>query len=251
MRVPKNQPKNKGKGRYQKSSTLGVITSKQRLPRNRQGLSSNQPIRFKSHKLLQKQNLLLLLRSIAPNPSPQRGEGKKKSAPSPRSSFRGCENGGEQVSYHHALVPSVLRGRNFHEAASTRDTTGLPRVRRLFPVRRNCRRMQFNRDIRPILAQHCFKCHGTDMRKAGLSLLRRESVVGRLKSGQTAIVPGHSDQSELIARVTLTEGSERMPPKGERLTPDQVARLRAWIDQEPTTRNTGPTSSRCVSPPRP
>ncbi len=91
--------------------------------------------------------------------------------------------------------------------------------------------IRFNRDIRPIFAQHCFKCHGSDLQKAGLSLLKPASATARLKSGQAAIVPGSSDKSELIARITMTEGSERMPPKGDRLPAEQVAKLKAWIDQ--------------------
>src|SRR5262249_13710218 len=93
--------------------------------------------------------------------------------------------------------------------------------------------ISFNRDIRPILSNRCFKCHGPDLRKAGLDLQSRQSALKELKSGNVAIVPGKSDESELIERVTSPLQSERMPPKGKApaLTRVEVAKLRAWIDQ--------------------
>jgi mono/diheme cytochrome c family protein len=93
--------------------------------------------------------------------------------------------------------------------------------------------VRFNRDIRPILSSRCFKCHGPDLKKAGLDLQSRDSTVRPLKSGETAVVPGNSAASRLIQKISTADDGERMPPKGkgDRLTPDQVAKLRAWIDQ--------------------
>jgi Protein of unknown function (DUF1549)/Protein of unknown function (DUF1553)/Planctomycete cytochrome C len=91
--------------------------------------------------------------------------------------------------------------------------------------------IHFNRDIRPILSNRCFKCHGSDLKKAGLDLRTQAGATQPLKSGQAAIVPGKSAASELLARVSQSEGSERMPPKGEPLTAVQIERLKAWIDQ--------------------
>jgi hypothetical protein len=93
--------------------------------------------------------------------------------------------------------------------------------------------IHFSRDIRPILSKNCFKCHGPDLKKAGLDLQEQASALKELKSGNRAIVPGSSKASQLIQRVTAADDNERMPPKGkgDRLTPDQVAKLRAWIDQ--------------------
>jgi mono/diheme cytochrome c family protein len=92
--------------------------------------------------------------------------------------------------------------------------------------------IRFNRDVRPIFADHCFKCHGTDLKKGGLNLQDRSSVFKELKSGAVAVVPGKSAASELIRRISARDETERMPPpgKGDRLKPEQVARLRAWID---------------------
>lgn len=93
--------------------------------------------------------------------------------------------------------------------------------------------INFNRDIRPILSNHCLKCHGPDLKKAGLDLQDRAAVLRQLKSGNFAIVPGKSSESELLQRVTSPDEDIRMPPKGkgERLTGAQLAKLRGWIDQ--------------------
>jgi hypothetical protein len=93
--------------------------------------------------------------------------------------------------------------------------------------------VDFNRDIRPILSNRCFKCHGPDLKKAGLNFQNKETATKPLKSGNVAIIPGKSSESALIQRVSSPDEDLRMPPKdkGERLTPAQIAKLRAWIDQ--------------------
>src|SRR5262245_23418259 len=90
--------------------------------------------------------------------------------------------------------------------------------------------VRYNRDVRPILSNRCFKCHGPDLKKAGLDLTSRDGAVKKLKDGATAVVPGKSALSEMIARVTAGEG-ERMPPKGDALTPQQIEVLKHWINQ--------------------
>ena len=87
-------------------------------------------------------------------------------------------------------------------------------------------KVDYNRDVRPILARNCFACHGQDeaKRAKGLRLDRRDSAVKPLKNGDTAIVPGDPDSSELIARITEEDDTMRMPPAkaGNRLTPAEV-----------------------------
>src|SRR5205814_9869498 len=87
-------------------------------------------------------------------------------------------------------------------------------------------RINFDRDIRPILSNNCFKCHGPDhkQRKAGLRLDSREGALAELKSGNRAIVPGKREESALVARITAGDPQERMPPpsSGKKLTPEQV-----------------------------
>src|SRR5438128_1023294 len=86
-----------------------------------------------------------------------------------------------------------------------------------------------SRDIRPILSQHCFKCHGPDQQKNGLRLDDRSVATRAVKSGKTPIVPGRVEASELLRRVTSTDPDERMPHEGEALSAQQIAKLHAWI----------------------
>src|SRR4051812_16082161 len=97
------------------------------------------------------------------------------------------------------------------------------------------RPVDFNREVRPILAKNCFACHGTDeaKRAKGLRLDRRQEAIKPLKSGETAIVPGDPDASALILRITEEDETLRMPPKktGNRLTPAEVDVLTRWVQQ--------------------
>src|SRR4029453_19343968 len=93
--------------------------------------------------------------------------------------------------------------------------------------------LSYNRDIRPILSDNCFACHGPDKRarKADLRLDIREEALAE-RDGVRAIVPSRPDESDLIARVLSTDKEEQMPPpkshKG-RLKPEQIAKLKEWI----------------------
>ena len=102
-------------------------------------------------------------------------------------------------------------------------------------LRPSPRRVDFNREVRPILAKNCFACHGQDeaKRAKGLRLDRREAAVKPLKSGEKAIVPGDPDSSELILRVTEEDETLRMPPRksGSRLTAAEVDVLTRWIGE--------------------
>src|SRR5262245_20678148 len=73
--------------------------------------------------------------------------------------------------------------------------------------------VQFHRDIRPILSNHCFRCHGPDegSRESGLRLDTREGLFGAGDSGSPVVTPGQLDESELWRRISADE-SERMPP---------------------------------------
>jgi hypothetical protein len=95
--------------------------------------------------------------------------------------------------------------------------------------------VEFNREIRPILAKKCFACHGPDdeHREAGLRLDTAEGARAKLESGLAAVVPGKGSASELVRRVVSSEESERMPPAetGITLSPAQIDLLKRWIDQ--------------------
>jgi len=74
--------------------------------------------------------------------------------------------------------------------------------------------LRYNRDIRPILSENCFACHGPDgkQRKSGLRLDLREDALKEAKSGDVAIVPGAVSQSALWTRINSTDEDEVMPP---------------------------------------
>ena len=91
-------------------------------------------------------------------------------------------------------------------------------------------KLEFNRDIRPILSDNCFRCHGPDknQRKAKLRLDLREVALEK-----EAFVPGKPDESELIRRLNTTNLDDVMPPleMNKTLTPAQKKTLHDWIAQ--------------------
>ncbi|MGZ5543467.1 MAG: DUF1553 domain-containing protein [Limisphaerales bacterium] len=92
--------------------------------------------------------------------------------------------------------------------------------------------IEFNRDVRPILSENCFPCHGTDSasRKGGLRLDRFEDATAPAKDGKIAIVPSKCDASELVRRINATD-DDQMPPKKTKkiLTAAQKDLLKQWI----------------------
>jgi hypothetical protein len=96
-------------------------------------------------------------------------------------------------------------------------------------------RLDFNRDIRPILSDNCFACHGPDdkERKAKLRFDRPDDAIKPAKSGDYAIVPGNPAKSKLIERILSTDPEEVMPPPktGKKLTAEQKERFRRWIEE--------------------
>ena len=97
------------------------------------------------------------------------------------------------------------------------------------------RKIDFNYQIRPILSDKCFNCHGPDAgkRKAGLRLDTKDGAFAKLKSDGHAIVPGNLEESELVARITAEDETERMPPKslGRTLTAQEIELLKRWVEQ--------------------
>ena len=93
--------------------------------------------------------------------------------------------------------------------------------------------VDFSREVRPLLSQYCFACHGPDeaSREAGLQLDRADAALAKLESGLLAIVPGKPEASELIARITSSNSDLRMPPasSGHTLSAEQIETLRRWV----------------------
>ncbi|MEO1991018.1 MAG: PSD1 and planctomycete cytochrome C domain-containing protein, partial [Pirellulales bacterium] len=101
--------------------------------------------------------------------------------------------------------------------------------------------VDFNRDIRPILSDRCFACHGPDgdKREAGLRLDKRTSATSESDSGTVAIVPGKPSESHLLYRITSADPDIVMPPPhiNKTILPDEAEILKRWITQGAVYRN--------------
>ena len=92
--------------------------------------------------------------------------------------------------------------------------------------------IQFNRDIRPLLSDNCFGCHGPDQAQRQADLrLDVEGSAKRELDGVRPIVPGDLEASELYRRITSSDEDERMPPpdSGKTLSPEQIEKIARWI----------------------
>jgi hypothetical protein len=92
------------------------------------------------------------------------------------------------------------------------------------------REVDFAKDIKPIFADRCLKCHGPEKQESGFRLDRKADALEGGKSGP-AIEVGKSADSLLIRYVAGTDADIIMPPQGGRLTKEQISLLRGWIDQ--------------------
>ncbi|MDB6137119.1 MAG: Planctomycete cytochrome [Verrucomicrobiaceae bacterium] len=94
-------------------------------------------------------------------------------------------------------------------------------------------KVDFQRDVRPILSDRCFKCHGPDVekRKAALRLDVRADALKPAKSGDVAIVPGKPEASEMVARIFSMDEKELMPPPEMKkpLSDEQKEVMKRWI----------------------
>ncbi|MCH8923635.1 MAG: DUF1549 domain-containing protein, partial [Planctomycetes bacterium] len=90
--------------------------------------------------------------------------------------------------------------------------------------------VDYARDVKPLLKNKCYACHGRVKQEAGLRLDAGRLVLAGGDDGKV-VVPGKGTASKLIARVSSPDADERMPPEGAALSADQVALLRSWIDQ--------------------
>ncbi len=103
----------------------------------------------------------------------------------------------------------------------------------LLPLTAPAAPVSFNRDIRPLMSNTCFHCHGPDAshRKAKLRLDVREEALKPGKSGALPIVPGKPDESEILKRIFSTDEDELMPPPEEHkpFTPEQKETFRRWV----------------------
>ena len=95
-------------------------------------------------------------------------------------------------------------------------------------------KISFTQEIRPILARHCFACHGPDQsqRKAKLRLDTRDGAFSD-RGGWAPVVAGNAEHSGILERITSTDKDEVMPPGGpeKRLSPEEISKLTSWIKQ--------------------
>ena len=112
---------------------------------------------------------------------------------------------------------------------------------------------QFQKEVRPVLEENCFQCHGPDKQKGGLRLDRKAEMLNGGDSGEPAIAPGKSAESPLVARIKTTKSDDMMPPKGDRLKPEQIAAIERWIDNgahwPPTAESEAKTASKLDATP--
>ena len=92
---------------------------------------------------------------------------------------------------------------------------------------------EFNRDVRPILSDRCYSCHGPDAKAKHIPfrLDREDDAKAKLPDGKYAIVEGHPEQSQVLARITAEKPALRMPPvsTGMKLSPKEIEIIRNWI----------------------
>jgi hypothetical protein len=98
-----------------------------------------------------------------------------------------------------------------------------------FPALLHAAAPNFQTEIRPLLQEHCVECHGPKKQKANLRLDAKSFAFRGGEEGP-ALVPGAVSQSPLFERLIATEADRRMPPKGERLRPEQIELVRRWIE---------------------
>jgi len=102
------------------------------------------------------------------------------------------------------------------------------------PPQAAAKKVDFNRDIRPILSDTCFKCHGPDAQQR-MANLRLDETEGLFvdRGGYRIIVPGDAVKSKLYEKISSTDDAVRMPPvySGRTLTPKQIELFKEWIDQ--------------------
>ena len=106
----------------------------------------------------------------------------------------------------------------------------------------------FEKKIRPVLVEHCYKCHSASAEKLKGDLLldSREGVLKGGESGKPAIVPGHADRSRLIEAIGYTYDDLQMPPKkaGGKLSGEQIGDFVVWVNMGAPDPRTGKSEMR-------
>ena len=107
-------------------------------------------------------------------------------------------------------------------------------------------KIDFNRDIQPIFKEHCYKCHGESSSKNGLRLDRKADALKGGDSGKV-IIAGKADTSILFRNIGSLENAIMMPPKGPRLSSQQLDLIKNWINQGASWPDDGSEKSNVLS----
>jgi hypothetical protein len=99
------------------------------------------------------------------------------------------------------------------------------------PVQETKPMVDFVREVAPVLAARCTRCHGPEKQEEGLRLDQRAAAFLGGDSGEPGIVPADSARSELFRRISLPDELDRMPPEGEPLSNEEIALIKRWIDE--------------------
>lgn len=96
--------------------------------------------------------------------------------------------------------------------------------------------LSFNRDVRPILAENCYTCHGAEKQKGNLRLDQRDIAIRPAKSGKASIVPNQPTDSELVRRISTSDEDDHMPPaeSHKKLSAGEIDLLKRWIAEGAT-----------------
>ncbi len=107
----------------------------------------------------------------------------------------------------------------------------LPLLFVALPIGVSADEIDFASDIQTVLARRCYSCHGPDQQEGSIRFDDRSTLVGEADSGESAIVPGDPDSSEMLRRVMSDDEDERMPPEGKPLKESEIDALREWISR--------------------
>jgi hypothetical protein len=91
--------------------------------------------------------------------------------------------------------------------------------------------VEYEQDIKPIFEEHCLECHGPDKEKSDLRIDKRAVLIKGGNSGLPSITPGIAQKSHLVDLLKSTDVDERMPPKGEPLSKEQIGLIESWISE--------------------
>jgi Protein of unknown function (DUF1553)/Protein of unknown function (DUF1549)/Planctomycete cytochrome C len=93
------------------------------------------------------------------------------------------------------------------------------------------RKVDYAKDVQPLLARHCYQCHGSEKQESSFRLDRKGAAIRGGDWGDKPLVAGKSKESPLIKAIAGLLPDLKMPPEGQRLTAEEIGILRAWVDQ--------------------